>query len=125
MLGFGVRAHTQVLGPLVALQCPQCKGAATTYQYVVTRRWFTVFFVPILPLSEATREMVCPTCNRTVTLTATSPPVIDIMVAITAAYFDDKLSSEDYASKSREFLDAVNTSHSPSTTIDAPPEAVP
>jgi len=42
--------------------CPQC-GAARQYLHRAGRRWFTLFFIPVIPLNSVGEVVVCTTCK--------------------------------------------------------------
>lgn len=60
VFGWG-RTTTSDEGPTVPLNCPNCKND-TWYHLVAYRRWFTLFFIPVVPYSNHTM-LVCPVCS--------------------------------------------------------------
>jgi len=60
---FGTRAlkHTIDQSPILKNSCPNCsKGNLIHKKY---RRWFTLFFIPVIPLDELDRYYECDKCN--------------------------------------------------------------
>ncbi|HET9171012.1 MAG TPA: hypothetical protein VFN97_16360 [Actinospica sp.] len=54
--------------------CPQC-GADRAYQHRVGRRWFTLYFIPLFPISGRLNEHVrCETCKGMFQTTVLSRP---------------------------------------------------
>lgn len=44
--------------------CPN-EGATRPYQHVQARRWFTLFFLPVLPLDRQGEAVRCQSCGAT------------------------------------------------------------
>lgn len=63
MLIFGWRNRTKHLGG-GTFHCPVC-NAARQYEHVEARRWFTLFFVPIIPAKRLGEFVRCLTCKVT------------------------------------------------------------
>lgn len=55
--------------------CPKC-GGDRHYDHKVGRRWFTLFFLPVIPLNEVGRVVQCQTCK-----TRFEPAVLQIATA--------------------------------------------
>ncbi len=49
-------------GPTVRTQCPRC-SAEVDFQAKSFRTWFTIFFIPIFPMSGKTTFSQCPQCG--------------------------------------------------------------
>ena len=58
---WGWRAVLTVLGA-GQFSCPQCL-TDTEYQHVQQRQWFTVFFLPVVPLQQLGTHVRCTRCN--------------------------------------------------------------
>ena len=61
LLIFGMRSRSHQHGPCVAASCPRCHNEVVLIYLVVTR-WFTLFFIPVIPTSKR-RLLVCPICS--------------------------------------------------------------
>lgn len=61
MIIFGWRTRVTVLFTGM-WQCPVCH-APRVYRCVSLRRWFTLFFIPTIPLGKPTRHAECTTCG--------------------------------------------------------------
>lgn len=55
--------------------CPRC-GGDRRYRLKVGRRWFTLFFLPVIPLNEGGRVVQCQTCR-----TRFDPEVLQVATA--------------------------------------------
>ena len=58
---WGWRAVKAVIGT-GQFFCPQCQGD-TTYRHIAPRMWFTIFFLPIIPLKQLDRFVECTRCS--------------------------------------------------------------
>jgi transcription elongation factor Elf1 len=61
MIIWGLRSRNKVLGQRV-LNCPNCHRDAMTAA-AQSRRWFTLFFIPIFPISEKKTMAQCGLCG--------------------------------------------------------------
>ncbi|MCV2393121.1 zinc ribbon domain-containing protein [Actinotalea sp. M2MS4P-6] len=68
---WGWRAIRKVLGS-GRFFCPQC-GGDTDYKHLALRRWFTIFFIPIIPLKDLGTCVECSRCR-----TAFTERVLDV-----------------------------------------------
>lgn len=62
LLIFGTKIRERIL-QVVLFACPQC-GVDRQGARVSLRRWFTLFFLPIVPLGELGEAVRCDTCRR-------------------------------------------------------------
>ena len=63
LLIWGFRSILKVLG-VGEFHCPRCE-ADTAYKLVRPRRWFTFFFIPLIPLSWGEPFVQCERCKGT------------------------------------------------------------
>jgi hypothetical protein len=63
LLIWGFRSILKVLG-IGEFHCPRCE-ADTTYRLVRPRRWFTFFFIPLIPLTWGEPFVQCDRCKGT------------------------------------------------------------
>ena len=61
IFGFG-RRTVRVLGFTAARLCGNCRNTSQ-WKVIKVTRWFTLFFIPIIPYSSKYVAM-CPTCSR-------------------------------------------------------------
>jgi len=52
--------------------CPFCK-AETNFHHLRHRRWMTLFFIPIIPLSEAQDSVTCQSCQANIPMASFRP----------------------------------------------------
>lgn len=65
MIIFGTRGVT-FGGRAGEFHCPAC-GARQPYEHKTVRRFFTLYFIPVLPLDKLGEYIECQTCRRTYT----------------------------------------------------------
>lgn len=63
LLLFGWRARTSTIASGVFF-CPR-EGGDRAYEHKQARRWFTLFFIPVIPLNELGDFVECTSCNST------------------------------------------------------------
>lgn len=63
MIIFGTRGLTSVAGTGV-FHCPRC-GPQRTYSHKRVNRWFTLYFIPVLPIGSAGEYVECEGCAGT------------------------------------------------------------
>lgn len=63
MIVFGWKVRFKTLGG-GSFQCPVC-NAPRTYDHVEARNWFTIFFIPLIPLKRKGEYVRCQTCQVT------------------------------------------------------------
>ncbi len=61
---FGSRARTSVVGS-GRFHCPQCGGEERTYDHKRVRRWFTLYFIPLIPMNVVGEFIHCRACDGT------------------------------------------------------------
>src|SRR4051794_1268302 len=62
LLIFGVRVRSRSVGA-GTFHCPSC-GGDRAYSHKHARRWFTLFFVPLIPMKEIGEFVQCETCKK-------------------------------------------------------------
>ena len=61
MIIFGLRSWWRTVGQGM-FHCRQC-GADRQYLHRAGRRWFTLFFIPVIPLNKLGESVICTTCK--------------------------------------------------------------
>jgi hypothetical protein len=61
MIIFGHRARTTAIGE-GTFHCPKCQ-IASGYTHQRVRRWFTLYFLPVLPLADLAEHIQCHNCG--------------------------------------------------------------
>jgi hypothetical protein len=77
IFGFAVFFRTVGHGDF---HCPHC-GGDRRYRHRVARRWFTLFFLPVIPLTKAGEVVECATCRNRFGLGALRLPTVREMEA--------------------------------------------
>jgi len=60
---FGRRNSTSVVNT-GEFNCPVC-GPGRTYAHKEVKRWFTLYFIPLIPLGTAGAYVECQSCAKT------------------------------------------------------------
>jgi len=69
---FGWRSRASAIGHGTFL-CPHC-GADRQYSHMRMRRWFTLFFIPVIPLNTLGEFVQCDTCKQNFKMLVLSTP---------------------------------------------------
>lgn len=72
LLVFGFRIRLRTIASLLFF-CPRCGGDRTGSRRVA-RRWFTVFWIPVIPLNQVGEVVECETCHTRYDPTVTERP---------------------------------------------------
>jgi hypothetical protein len=97
LLIWGWRSLLKVLG-VGEFHCPNC-GVDRAYSLVRPRRWFTFFFVPVIPLSWGETYVECQSCKaayRETVLTMPTSRQFSYMLALAARALYAKIVSASY-----------------------------
>jgi len=80
---FGLRVFYRTIG-LGTFHCQRC-GGDREYRHRAGRRWFTLFFIPVIPLSKAGEHVQCTACGARYRMDVLSlPTVAQMQVALPA-----------------------------------------
>jgi hypothetical protein len=79
LLIFGLSVFFRTVGQ-GDFHCPNC-GGDRHYRRRVARRWFTLFFVPVIPLNQVGEVVECTTCGNRFTLDVLRLPTAQQMAA--------------------------------------------
>jgi hypothetical protein len=91
--GWGRRTYHHA-GPVLYQRCSNCKNANWFY-LVVVRRWFTLFFIPLIPY-ERKHMLLCPVCNRGVSLAGAKLKQVKLLNQIAVLYTTNAISGDEY-----------------------------
>src|SRR4051812_26720635 len=81
---FGWRSRASVIGHGTFL-CPHC-GADRSYSHKRLRRWFTLFFIPVIPLKTLGEYVECDTCKQAFKMgVLTTPTTASLQTELVAA----------------------------------------
>jgi zinc-ribbon family len=76
---FGIRVFYRSIGQ-GAFHCQRC-GGDREYRHLAGRRWFTVFFIPVIPLGQAGEHVRCTVCGTRYRMEVLSLPTAAQMQA--------------------------------------------
>ena len=86
-------------GEALPLHCPQCNND-TFYRYMSVTSWFTLFFIPLIPLKRRD-YLVCPICTRALSLRKDQREMASRLVELTARYRSGAIPEPDYRTQLR------------------------
>ena len=116
LLIFGMRNRVHEHGPCVAASCPRCHNEVVL-AYLVVTRWFTLFFVPLIPFGRR-RMLVCPICRWQRELKKDAEPLALEMIGITARWQTHELANDEYGQRVNAFWSFTGDG---STAVPEPP----
>ena len=80
---FGLRVFYRTIAQGI-FHCRRC-GGDREYRHRAGRRWFTVFFLPVIPLNQVGEHVQCTTCRtRYVTDVLSQPTTAQMQAALPA-----------------------------------------
>jgi hypothetical protein len=95
---FGFRNRVADRGAAVAATCPRCHNSVVLHHLHV-RKWFTFFFVPLLPLGLGQRLLVCPICRWSREVPRTAEPLTAEMTDITKQWQSGAMPNDEYTKR--------------------------
>jgi zinc-ribbon family len=101
LLIFGMRSRSHQHGPCVAASCPRCHNEVVLIYLVVTR-WFTLFFIPVIPTSKR-RMLMCPICHWNREVPKSSEHLAVEMIGITEQWKTKQLGDTEYGQRVEAF----------------------
>jgi hypothetical protein len=127
LLIFGMRNRAHQHGPCVAASCPRCHNEVVL-AYLVVTRWFTLFFVPLIPFGKR-RMLICPICSWQREVPKESEHLALEMIGITSQWKAQQLGDAEYGQRVDAFWSFVSTdpvaTHPSDQTPPAPPAPPP
>ena len=61
---FGTKNKIKNLGMVGSYECSRCHNISDL-QFMSSQQWFTLFWIPIFPISKKQEFMQCPICHQT------------------------------------------------------------
>lgn len=116
---FGWKTRTKDYGETYPAECPHCEN--DNYLHLLkARRWFRLYFIPAIPLSRASYDLVCPTCNASMELdTRAHASQAKDLATKTKHYHHGTLSDSDYRDEIAAFEStALNADDGSTIEID-------
>lgn len=93
---FGWGRQTQKdFGPVMALECPNCKNTSL-WRHFEAKTWFTLFFIPIAAY-ETKNVLICDVCSRGIELKGDQIEKARKLCPITASYVNKRITEEEYS----------------------------
>lgn len=131
MIIFGFKGRVKDRGEAVPAACPRCHNQ-TFFHYVSRQRWFSLFFVPVIPISSK-HFLMCPVCSFGLALDAEGQQRAGHMAELTGQWRAGALSEESYRSSVEAFrqgqlggsLPALPTAGAPASPPIPPPPSAP
>jgi len=88
--------------------CDHCANQSR-WHLLKTRRWFTLFFLPVCPLSTASYFLTCEICGVGIELEKSEAKEAKELVRLTEDYENHEGSEEEYVEAINEFSEQVNS----------------
>ena len=117
---FGMRRRAKQHGPCIAASCPRCHNEVVLIYLVVTR-WFTLFFIPVIPTGSKRRMLVCPICNWQREIPKESEHLALEMIDITGQWKAHQLGDAEYGQRVAAFWSFVSPETGRAPASDAAP----
>lgn len=119
MIIFGIRGGKRKdHGAALPVVCPNCNNQ-TFYRYLTVTNWFTLFFVPVVPIWSK-HFLMCPVCTRAIQLDRAGRERAAKLVELTAIFHAGSIGADEYARRLREL-----GAHAGSLPPATPPGALP
>ncbi|WP_338729454.1 zinc ribbon domain-containing protein [Haladaptatus sp. DJG-WS-42] len=100
---FGWSTRFKEYGATYPAACPHCSND-NYFHLLKSRRWFKLYFIPLIPLSRAAYDLVCPTCNASIRLDSRAEATqAKHLNTATTAYHNEELDVEDYSREMKAF----------------------
>jgi hypothetical protein len=109
---FGLRRRAHQHGPCVAASCPRCHNEVVL-AYVIVTRWFSLFFIPVIPISRK-RMLICPICGWQREIPKASEHLALEMIGITQQWQGKQLGDAEYGRRVDAFWSFL-TNEAPAT----------
>ena len=126
MIIFGIRGGKRKdHGAALPMTCPNC-GNATFYRYLTVTTWFSLFFVPVIPVSSK-HYLMCPVCTRAIPLDRAGRERAAKLVELTGRYQGGAIDQETYGRELAELGAPAGTlpAGAPPSQLEPPPQLPP
>ena len=60
---FGTKTITKDMGVVGTYECSRCHNVSE-WRFMQYRYWFTLFFIPVIPVSGKHEYLQCPVCSQ-------------------------------------------------------------
>lgn len=109
IFGWGKREKT--IGAASAGYCDNCHNDIFWY-LVKRRRWFSLFWIPVLPLHRANYYLACEICGAAGQLEKHEAREAKEMTKVTAEFDAGEVTEDEYSEAVAEFRELVGTDES-------------
>lgn len=87
-------------GAALPIACPNCNNQ-TFYRYLTVTKWFTLFFIPVIPISSK-HYLACPVCTRAIQLDKPGRERAGKLVELTSMLNAGSIDQQEYLRRVRE-----------------------
>lgn len=99
IFGWG-RVTNKKFGATMAVSCPNCNNE-TWLELSRLRRWFTWFFIPVIPYSSK-HLLTCSVCSQGVELAGEQIKQAKELNQLTIGLFNEEISQDDYRAQAEK-----------------------
>jgi hypothetical protein len=92
---FGLYERSKDYGAAYPVFCSGCE-TSSLYHLVKTRRWFKVYFIPLLPIETSTHHLVCENCERGFALKDGEVSGAKKAMSLTKEFYKGDMNQEEY-----------------------------
>ena len=118
VFGWG-RRTVHDAGPVAFQKCERCQNRSW-FHLLTIRRWFTLFFIPIIPY-ETRHRMICPVCTAGVDLVGEGLARARRLNQIAVGYTTQQITGDEYNARYNEIVGrAVASDHDAPPAVAAP-----
>lgn len=113
MLGFvivGWPTKQKTIGAVLIAYCHLCNNESGWY-LIKRRKWLTLFWIPILPLSRKEHYLVCDVCANAHQLQRSELAETRNMMEVTAKFERGIIDQEKYISKINDFAGQIDAGY--------------
>lgn len=98
---FGTKNISKNYGVVEKIECPHCHNTEF-WHYIKSRSWFTLFWIPIFPISGAKHFIICPICERILYVEAQNRENYKKLAELNSDYMNGKVTDEEYENLMKE-----------------------
>lgn len=97
---FGWSKRTKNLGQAYPRYCNHCQNE-TMFSLIKARRWLSIFFIPIFPISKAEYHLSCDICRVGTEIERENATEFESLIEDTQRFRDGKISGPEYERRVR------------------------
>ena len=92
---FGTRTLRKNYGVINKVECNHCHNVEF-WNFIKIRTWFTLFWIPIIPLGAKKTYIVCPICESAIILNKEDSEKYEKLARLNTDFMNGKITEEDY-----------------------------